>query len=143
MRRLWMAFLSIGLAAGGCAGDPATERAKLQGRWRAVSAEQNGVPTPELVGHELAFTGDRFRITRGGNLLYGGAYTVDPSAWPPRIDFRQEEGATLRGIWRGIYRFDGSSLEIADNALDTSKPAPARFATAPASGHVLVRFVPR
>jgi len=144
MGRLRLAIsLSLGLAMSGCTGDPATEQAKLQGRWRAVAAERNGAPAPEVVGHELAFTGDRFRITRDGRLLYGGTYAIDPSARPPRIDFRQEEGEALRGTWRGIYRFGGGALEIADNAPDMSKPAPARFATGPGSGHVLVRFVPR
>jgi uncharacterized protein (TIGR03067 family) len=144
MRRLCIAFgLSFGLATSGCAGDPATDRAKLQGQWRAVAAERNGAPAPDVVGHELAFTGDRFRITRDGRLLFGGPYTIDSSARPQRIDFRQEEGANLRGTWKGIYRFDGNALEIVDNAPDMSKPVPVRFSAGPGSGYVLVRFVRR
>ena len=105
MRRLCMIVgLSLGLAASGCARDPAAKRADVQGRWRAVTAERNGAPAPDLVGHELTFTGDRFRITSNGRLLFGGPYTIDPSARPSRIDLRQEEGDTLRGTWRGIYR---------------------------------------
>jgi uncharacterized protein (TIGR03067 family) len=144
MRRLGATIgLALGLAASGCAGDQSAEPAKLQGRWRAVAAERNGAPAPDLVGHDLVFTGDRFRITQDGRLLFGGPYSTDPSARPPRIEFRQQEGANLRGTWKGIYRFDGAALEIVDNAPDTSKPAPVRFSTGPASGHVLVRFVPR
>ena len=143
MRRLCMIVgLSLGLAASGCARDPAAKRADVQGRWRAVAAERNGAPAPDLVGHELTFTGDRFRITSNGRLLFGGPYTIDPSARPSRIDLQQEEGDTLRGTWRGIYRLGGGALEIADNAPDMSKPAPVRFATWPGSGYVLVRFVP-
>jgi uncharacterized protein (TIGR03067 family) len=144
MRRLCIAFgLSLGLATSGCAGDPATDRAKLQGQWRAVAAERNGAPAPELAGHELTFAGDRFRITRDGRPLYGGTYTIDPTAQPSRIDFDQHEGAELRGTWKGIYRLDGGRLEIVDNAPDMGKPAPTRFAAGPGSGYVLVRFVPR
>ena len=79
------------------------EHARLQGTWQAVAAERNGAPAPDLVGHRLAFTKDRFQITRDGTVLYGGTYTDDPPAQPARIAFHQEEGATLRGEWRGIY----------------------------------------
>jgi uncharacterized protein (TIGR03067 family) len=141
MRRLCMIFgLSLGLAVSGCARE--AKRADVQGRWRAVTAERNGAPAPDLVGHELVFTGDRFRITSNGRLLFGGPYTIEPSARPSRIDFRQEEGDTLRGTWRGIYRVGRGALEIVDNAADMSKPAPVRFSTWPGSGYVLVRFVP-
>jgi uncharacterized protein (TIGR03067 family) len=145
MRRLGLALgLSVGLAAGACSGaDPAAERAALQGTWRAVAAERNGAPAPELVGHELTFAGDRFRIARDGRLLYGGSYTIDPSARPARIDFDQREGAAMRGTWKGIYRLEGGRLEIVDNAPDMTRPAPTRFAAGPGSGYVLVRFVPR
>jgi len=144
VRSLGLALgLFFSLATGAWAADPAAERAKLQGTWRAVAAERNGAPAPELAGHELTFAGDRFRITRDGRPLYGGTYTIDPSAQPPRIDFDQHEGAELRGIWKGIYRLDGGRLEIVDNAPDMGKPAPTQFAAGPGSGYVLVRFVPR
>jgi uncharacterized protein (TIGR03067 family) len=134
--------LSLGLVTGARAADPAAGQA-LQGTWRSVAAERNGAPAPDVVGHELTFAGDRFRITRDGGLLYGGTYTIDPDARPARIDFRQDEGVDARGIWRGIYRFDSGRLEIVDNAPDTSKPAPTQFAAGAGSGYVLVRFVPR
>jgi uncharacterized protein (TIGR03067 family) len=135
--------LFLGVAAGAWAADPTAERAKLEGTWRAVAAERNGAPASDLLGHELTFAGDRFRITHDGRLLYGGAYTVDPLAQPARIDFRQDEGADLRGTWKGIYRLDGGRLEIVDNAPDMGKPAPTQFAAGPGSGYVLVRFIPR
>ena len=133
--------LSLGLAAGARAGDLApAEQARLQGAWQAVSAERNGMPAPDVVGHRLVFTKDRFQITRDSRLLYGGSYAVDPSAKPARIDFHQDEGTALRGEWRGIYRFEAGRLEVVDNADDASKPLPTRFITTPGSGYVLVRF---
>ncbi len=119
------------------------EQARLQGTWQAVAAERNGAPAPDLVGHKLAFTEDRFQITRDDTLLYSGTYAVDPSAQPAHIDFHQEEGSALRVEWRGIYRFDASLLVIVDNADDMSKPRPTHFATEPGSGYVLVRFESR
>ncbi len=142
MKHLYLAFsLSLGLAAGAWAAAPAPER--LQGAWQSVAAERNGAPAPDVVGHRLAFTGDRFQITRDGKLLYGGAYAADPSAQPARIEFHQDEGASLRGEWKGIYRFEANRLEIIDNADDTSKPPPTGFVTTPGSGYVLVRFESR
>ena len=137
MRRLLFALgLSLGLAAGARAADPAD----LQGTWRAVAAERDGAPAPDVVGHELAFAGDRFRITRDGRLLYGGTWAADPAARPARIDFRQDEGPELRGAWRGIYRVEGGRLETVDNAPDVGRPRPERFAAGPGSGYVLIRF---
>jgi uncharacterized protein (TIGR03067 family) len=144
MRSLCLAIgLSLHCAAGAWAADPAAEQAKLQGTWQAVAAERNGGPAPELVGHELTFAGDRFRITAGGRLLYGGSYRIDPSAAPSRIDFQQELGTELRGTWTGIYRFQVGQLEIVDNAPDMTKPPPAQFAAGANSGYVLMRFAPR
>jgi uncharacterized protein (TIGR03067 family) len=133
--------LSLGLVTSAWAADPAAEQAKLQGKWRAVAAERNGAPAPDVVGHELTFTGNRFQITRDGKLLYGGTYMLEPAAQPARIDFRQDEGPSLRGEWKGIYRLDAGRLEIVDNADDMSKPAPTHFATGPGSGYILVRLI--
>ena len=144
MRSLYLAFcLSLGLVAEAWAADPAADPAKLQGTWQAVAAERNGAPAPDVVGHRLVFTKDRFQITREGKLLYSGTYAADASVQPARINFRQEEGSTLRGEWKGIYRFEAGRLEIIDNAVDMSKPAPTQFVTAPGSGYVLLRFEPR
>jgi uncharacterized protein (TIGR03067 family) len=144
MRSLYLAFcLSLSLVAEAWAADPAADPAKLQGTWQAVAAERNGAPAPDVVGHRLVFTKDRFQITREGKLLYGGTYAADASVQPARINFRQEEGSTLRGEWKGIYRFEAGRLEIIDNAVDMSKPAPTQFVTAPGSGYVLLRFEPR
>jgi len=119
------------------------EQARLQGTWRAIAAERDGASAPDLIGHKLTFTEDRFQITQDDALLFGGTYAVDPSAQPAHIDFHQEEGSALRGEWRGIYRFEASALEIVDNAQDMSKPRPTHFATQPGSGSVLVRFESR
>ena len=144
MRRLYLAAgLSLGLVANAWAvADPAApaEQAQLQGTWQAVAAQRNGAPAPDLVGHSLAFTKERFQITRDGKLLYGGTYTANIAARPAHIDFHQDEGTELRGEWRGIYRFEAGHLEIADNADDKSKPRPTAFVTTPGSGYVLVRF---
>jgi uncharacterized protein (TIGR03067 family) len=143
MRMRWIGIavlvLALGIASVSRADTPA-DRNRLEGRWTAVVAERNGGVAADLVGHELTFTGDRFRITQGGRLLFGGTYALDASTEPRRITFEQTEGAEMRGRWLGIYRFLGDRLEIVDNAPDMTKPVPTAFAAGPGSGYVLVRF---
>jgi uncharacterized protein (TIGR03067 family) len=120
-------------------GAGATEGERLEGAWRAVAAERNGAPAPDLIGHVLTFQGERFRITGNGGLLFGGTFTAEPAAQPARITFQQTEGPTLRGTWRGIYRFVEGRLEIVDNAPDMNAPPPSTFSAGP--GYVMLRFV--
>ena len=144
MKSLYLAFsLLLGFVASAWAADPKASSAMLEGTWQAIAAERNGAAAPDLVGHELVFTKERFQITRDGKLLYGGTYVIDPLAQPARIQFHQVEGSTLHGEWKGIYRFNSGRLEIIDNADDMSKPWPTRFATAPGSGYVLLQFEPK
>ena len=144
MKSLYLALsLSLGLVASASAADPKASSATLEGTWQAIAAERNGAAALDLVGHELVFTKDRFQITRDGKLLLGGTYVTNPSAEPARIVFHQSEGSTLRGEWKGIYRFDSGGLEIIDNADDTNKPWPKRFVTTPGSGYVLLQFEPK
>ena len=103
MKSLYLAFsLLLGLVASGWTVEAVAEPAKLQGSWQAVAAERNGAPAPDVVGHRLVFTEDRFQITREGKRLYGGTYAADPSAQPARINFRQEEGSGLSGEWKVV-----------------------------------------
>jgi uncharacterized protein (TIGR03067 family) len=144
MKSLYLAFsFSLSLIASAWATDPKASSAMLVGTWRAIAAERNGAAAPDLVGHELVFTKDRFRISRDGKLLYGGTYMADPSTQPARIEFYQVEGSTLRGEWKGIYRVASGRLEIIDNAVDMSQPWPTHFATTPGSGYVLLQFEPK
>ena len=141
MRGIHLALaLTLGIAARAVAADLARDPAGLQGNWRAIAAERNGAPAPEIIGNELTFEGDRFRITRDGAVLFGGRFTTAPGDMVQRIDLAQTEGATLRGTWRGIWRLEGERLEIVDNAPDMSAPVPSGFAAGPGSGHVRILF---
>jgi hypothetical protein len=43
-------------------------------------------------------------------------------------------------MWQGIYRLEDNTFTICDKAVDTSKPRPTEFRTAPGSGYVLIVF---
>ena len=124
------------------AADVAAERVKLEGDWTAVSAQRDGKDAADLVGHQLEFEGERFRISAQGKTLYAGTYAIDPAPQPPHIDFRHTEGEAAGQTWLGIYWLEGRTLSICDNAADPAKPRPKELAAAPGSGHVLIVFRP-
>lgn len=114
---------------------------ELQGTWSATSAEREGGRADDVVGHRLAFTGNRFEIlSRDGKPLFEGTFRTNTSTSPAAIDF-QHTGGTVKGTtWKGIYVLDGETLRICDNAPDPDKPRPAAFEAKAGSGHVFITF---
>jgi uncharacterized protein (TIGR03067 family) len=135
--RYRLLFLIIGLLA--AASVAQAQPARVDGTWTAVSAERNGANVADVVGHKLAFSGDRFIIARDGKTVFAGSYTADLAKQPAQIDFVNAEG-NLKGTWQGILRLDGRTLQICDNAPDMTKPRPSAFAAPAGSGYVSVVF---
>jgi uncharacterized protein (TIGR03067 family) len=136
-----MAMIAVGFGAGVSSAAPDEDsKRRLQGVWIAVSAERNGAAADDLKGHQLTFSGDRFRIRSQGKLLYQGTFRVDPSKKPATIDFTHTNGVAKGTSWLGIYLLEGNVLKICDNADDLAKGRPVAFATELGSGRVLVNF---
>ena len=112
----------------------------LEGTWLAVEARVDGEPAQQIVGQRLCFTGDRFQISKNGELLYGGGVTLDALDQRATIDFDQHETDTLAGTWLGIYERDGDVLVICDNAANMACPRPSGFDKRNDRGYVWVRF---
>jgi uncharacterized protein (TIGR03067 family) len=135
--RLMGILLALGLAALAFAGDAA----ELAGSWTALRAERDGVSAPELIGHRLVFTGDRFAIAGpDGQPLYAGTYSVDDLTQPGSIDFVHDGGTAAGQTWEGLYRLDGGELTIVDDAPDPAQGRPTDFTTAKGSGRVPLVF---
>ncbi len=131
------ALLALVLVAPALADDPA----ELEGNWTALRAERDGRPAPELIGHRLEFSGDRFAITsKDGQPLYAGSFSVDNVTEPAAIDFVQDSGIAVGQTWEGIYRLDNGQLTIVDDAADPAQGRPSDFTTAMGSGRVLLVF---
>ncbi|HKD24595.1 MAG TPA: TIGR03067 domain-containing protein, partial [Xanthobacteraceae bacterium] len=80
----------------------AAEKAQknLQGSWTATKAERDGKAADDVVGNQLSFTGNRFRIqSKDGKPLYAGNVRVDPSAKPAAFDFEHTEGELKGKTW--------------------------------------------
>jgi uncharacterized protein (TIGR03067 family) len=112
-----------------------------EGTWRAVSASREGDDAEDVLGHRLTFVADRFVIRSArGEVLYRGTFAVDPAKVPPTIDFRHAAGPLAGTTWLGIYRRDGETLQVCDNAADPARPRPTGFDAKPGGGAVLVTF---
>jgi uncharacterized protein (TIGR03067 family) len=140
LRALTGALLAVLLTAGLTTDARAQAASKLDGAWTAVSAERDGKPADELNGHRLTFAGNTFVVDRDGKVLYKGTFKADPARRPARIDFRNTEGEAKGATWLGVYRLEGDTLTIADNAPDPMKPRPTRLSTTAGSGHVMLTF---
>ncbi len=121
-------------------GTAACAQTELEGAWIATDAAVAGIVEPKVVGQRLSFEGDRFQITKEGELLYGGDFRVDAGAQPPTIRFDQNQTDTFAGIWLGIYELAGNELTICDNAPDMTKPPPNDFGDCANAGYVLIHF---
>lgn len=123
------------------AAQPASAQAQLEGNWTAIEAERDGKAAPDVVGHRLAFTGNRFEIrSKDGKPIYAGTFRTNPAAPPAAIDFDHTLGELKGKAWKGIYAQRGERLTIIDNAPDLAKPRPSAFAAKRGSGYVLVTF---
>ena len=112
----------------------------LRGRWTAVKAEREGREAAEIVGHLLIVEGKTFRIQEKGKTIHEGTLQLDASASPAAIDFKHSGPSSGGKTWRGIYKVDGTTLTISDNAVDVHKARPTSFDTGPDSGLVRVVF---
>ena len=132
------AIAGIAASSGGTAA--AKEPTDLHGRWTAVKAEREGREAADIVGHLLIVEGKTFRIQENGKTIHEGTLEVDASARPATIDFKHTGPSSGGKTWRGIYKVDGSTLTICDNAADVHKARPASFDTGPDTGLVRVVF---
>ena len=137
-RILLAAMIVVSSAGPGIIAAEAKVKDALQGTWVAESAERNGQAADDLRGHQLTFAGDRFTIRSKGKVIYQGTYTIDPSAKPATIDFRNTAGEMKGKTWLGIYEMEGEALRICDNADEVAKGRPEAFVTGASSGRVLI-----
>jgi uncharacterized protein (TIGR03067 family) len=130
----------VAIAAGSREVASAEDLGQLKGKWTAVRAERDGREAADIVGHLLLIDGGEFRIQERGATIYEGTLGLDLSASPSAIDFKHAGPSSRGKTWRGIYRIDGETLTICDNAGDLQKGRPTSFGTRPNSGFVLVVF---
>lgn len=72
----------------------------LQGAWESIAGRREA---------EFLISGDHFTVHFADGAIYMGRFTIDPSAWPKRMELMIEEGpAAHRGqVAQCIYELDG------------------------------------
>lgn len=122
--------------------DPPKEKAKtdherVQGDWVFDSAEavggSNGIN--QAWQSVVTFDGDKLTMTKYQGFDWKTTFTLAPTESPKRFDMTVNELAKKvlgfkDGTVKGIYRFDGESLEIC-LAESPADPRPAEFKTGP------------
>ncbi len=135
----WLILMSGLAPAPGKAADKSHNQ--LQGTWTAIKAERDGKAADDIVGHRMSFTRNRFQInSKDGKRLYMGIVRLNPKAKPAVIDFEHTGGVLRKKVWNGIYKLDGDTLIICDNAPNLKKARPTAFAAKSGSGYILITF---
>jgi uncharacterized protein (TIGR03067 family) len=118
----------------------ANDVGNLRGKWTAVRAERDGRPAADIAGHVLLIEDGKFSIKENGVTIFGGTLWLDEGASPWGIDFRHTGYTSAGKTWRGIYRIDGDTLTICDDAANMQRSRPTSFGTEADSGLVMIVF---
>jgi uncharacterized protein (TIGR03067 family) len=111
---------------------------RLQGTWTVAELEVDGQPAGAAGDAHIVIEGSRFTTT-GMGAEYGGAFELDSSATPARIDMKFDTGPEKGNINFGIYQLRGDSWKLCLATRGTDRPA--AFASAPGSGIALEKLV--
>ena len=119
--------------------------AKLEGTWRVISLEVDGMKIAEetIKDSRLVIKGKEFTM-KEKIATYRGTFTIDPSKKPKTIDIKFTAGPEKGNSSLGIYQLEGDDLKLC--LTITAKDRPTEFAAKPKSGHgfeVLKREKPK
>jgi uncharacterized protein (TIGR03067 family) len=113
------------------------EMNKLQGTWKQIGYEKDGVAEPhdeEGWAPRLTITGDTFMVTLAdGSIPIRGTYKLDPTRAPKTIDWTDTIGEDAGKTFLAIYCLEGDRLAFC--AACPGQERPIEFRTRP--GQVL------
>lgn len=110
--------------------------AALQGTWRFVAVEAEGVGVVEeaVRASRLVVTGDRFELLTP-DAVHAGVIRLDPFGSPRLIDIEYTSGPEQGQRALGIYFVGDRALWVCIGLPGRDRPT--AFSTAPGSGHLL------
>ena len=117
------------------------EMKKFQGVWQLVSAEKEGVKTPEEQTKQVRVTikGNTHTVTFGDQVVaHDVTFEVDPSATPKQTTDTLTDAENRGKQIKGIYKLEGD--ELTSCVAPLGKPRPTEFASPAGSGHTLRVF---
>jgi uncharacterized protein (TIGR03067 family) len=129
-------ILAVGLLFGADdkKADATKDQEKLQGDWTLQSGERDGEAFPEDLVKALKrnITGDKYVVTRDGETLAKGTFTLDAGQKLKTIDIK------LEGVDKpvqGIYEVEGDTFKLCYAAPGEARPK--EFATKAGTGVTL------
>ena len=121
------------------AGDDAAKKdlEKFQGNWQLISAERDGMKTPQEDAKKITLTiqGNKFVLRKDTVIISEGTVTLDPTTKPKEIDETITTGPNKGKVFSAIYEIDDEHHRICFAAVD--KKRPTTFSSQPGSGQLL------
>lgn len=115
------------------------DKEKLQGTWKALTAQRRGESDPTAEEHRLIFSGDEFTVKKGDETMIKGKFKIDPSKKPKEIDMEiiETKRDSLKGkAALGIYELEGDTLKWCWNKPGGERPK--KFSSEAADEHLFV-----
>jgi uncharacterized protein (TIGR03067 family) len=133
--------LTLLLASGTRADDKADiekELKKFAGAWTFESIEAGGkeIPADMFKGLTVTFTGDKYTVKSGDDLIQSATLKLDPSKSPKTFDATVTEGPDKGTVLPGIYEFSGDKLKVCFDP--DGKKRPTEFKGGPGSQMLVV-----
>jgi len=97
---------------------------KLQGAWSCVSATVDGrvLPAETTTLLRLTLTANRYKTTKGDEVLFDSTYTINSSTSPKQINMVGTEGELTGKEAQGIYALDGDVLRVCYRMPSLGRP---------------------
>ena len=114
MKVLTLLVVGLLLAADAPKEDPKKDAEKMAGEWTMASGERDGQAIPDefRTGLKRTVKDDEYIVTKDGETIGKGKFTLDPSKKPKTIDITLSEGEQKGMVIRGIYELDGDTFKI-------------------------------
>ena len=115
------------------------DKEKLQGTWKAVTAQERGETKDDVEDHRLIFSGDEFSVKKGDETMIKGKFKIDSSKKPKEIDMeiteaRKDDFNGKSAL--GNYELDGDTLKwCASEPGETERPK--KFSSDAENRHIL------
>ncbi len=136
MRRVCGVVVVLVLALLTCsamADDAKDDLKALEGTWDLVYFERDGKEVKLQSDTKAVYTGDKFVVKRGDQVISAGTMKLDPGKKPKASEATYTEGAEKGKTFKGIYQIDGDTVKFCRAGLPDDE-RPTEFKTKPGSG---------
>jgi uncharacterized protein (TIGR03067 family) len=97
---------------------------KIQGTWKFTEHMMNGqaVPAEQLKDMTITFSGDKFTVRTGDQVVQAGTHKFDPSTKPGHVDAAVTEGEGKGNTMLGIYELRGDTIRVCFDPMGKERP---------------------